>query len=69
MVEIVPAFLREQAARCRRLAREAAIDDRTRRILTELADEYEAGAAGAKRTTKGAHPVPTTPRGAAERER
>jgi hypothetical protein len=54
MVEVVAAtFLREQAARCRRLEWETT-DDQTRRILTELAEEYEARVAEAKGTPRDA---------------
>jgi hypothetical protein len=67
MVDAKFAFLREQAARCRRLARQVA-DDRARTILAEMADEYEARAAKAEKLTSfSAHPVPTAPHAAGGR--
>jgi hypothetical protein len=61
MVEAGLAFLREQAARCCRLAQQVT-DDLVRAVLVELADEYEARAAEAEKTTSfPVHPVPTAP--------
>lgn len=44
MIAVEPGYLRDRAARCRFLAREV-MDERTSRILLELADEYEDRAA------------------------
>jgi hypothetical protein len=45
-------------------------DDRTHKILAELADEYEARAAEVEKATPApAHPVPTAPHAAAGRVR
>jgi hypothetical protein len=58
MVDAEYALLLEQAARCRRLAQQVT-DDRAHKILAEMADEYEARAAEAEKTTAfPAHPVP-----------
>jgi hypothetical protein len=61
MADAGSAFLLEQAARCRRLAQQVT-DDRVHKILAEMADEYEARAAEAEKTTSfPAHPVPIAP--------
>ena len=63
------AFLREQAARCRRLAQQVT-DDRAHAILAELADEYEARAAELEEMTSfPVHPVLTAPHAAGGRVR
>jgi hypothetical protein len=69
MVDAGLTFLREQAARCRRLAQQVT-DDQARKALAELADEYEARAAEAENTTSpAAHPVTIAPHAAGGRVR
>jgi hypothetical protein len=60
MVDARNAFLREQAARCRRLAQQVT-DDQAHTILAELADEYEARAVEAEKPSTPAHPAASTP--------
>jgi hypothetical protein len=51
MTGATPAYLREQAERCRRLADDIA-DERAKRDLLKMAEEYEAQAADAERAEK-----------------